>query len=366
MSGETVVKLVEGRIRGMIEASIEVFGSCCLSNGAIVAANTDFFAYPKDAKPYRYVWPRDAAYVCVAADLLGVKDVQEPFFEWCLNRAQGVREEGLFKENYHTNGIPNIQTGFHQLDQTGSVLWAIHHHFGGKMPEDENSADLIKKLADGLCKIWSGDHFSIPCTDLWEERVAYPDLKQIHVYSLAACAHGLKCAYEMVDDNRWDKALDEMNRVIKNDTKTLFTRTLGEIPDKAIDASLLGLIWPFSQALPLNDERIQNTIKKIEDKNVENGGIIRYEGDVYDGWVTGTQTRRCGAGVWPLLNLWMSIAQVDMGNKKRATEFFEWMIGKIDDYIPEQIFSNDLQQSPMPLAWSHSMFIIAVKKLDLL
>ncbi len=37
-----------------------------------------------------------------------------------------------------------------------------------------------------------------------------------------------------------------------------------------------------------------------------------------------------------------------------------------NNYIPEQIFENDIQVSVSPLLWSHSMFVIASEELNFL
>ncbi|MHC4682431.1 MAG: glycoside hydrolase family 15 protein, partial [Planctomycetota bacterium] len=73
------------RIKELIEMSERVIADGSLENGAIVAANSDKACYRSAVQDYRYVWVRDAAYVCMAADLLGLKDISERFFDWCLH-----------------------------------------------------------------------------------------------------------------------------------------------------------------------------------------------------------------------------------------------------------------------------------------
>src|SRR5512136_1425978 len=92
------------RIKELIKVSEEVIADGSLENGAIVAANSDKASYPSSVQDYRYVWVRDAAYVCLAADLLGLKDIPEKFFDWCLSRAEGFRQTHLFYNAYHVNG----------------------------------------------------------------------------------------------------------------------------------------------------------------------------------------------------------------------------------------------------------------------
>ena len=55
----------------LFKASLEVIRGCALKNGAIVAADSDRPDYPNQVQNYRYVWPRDAAYLCVAANRAG-------------------------------------------------------------------------------------------------------------------------------------------------------------------------------------------------------------------------------------------------------------------------------------------------------
>jgi GH15 family glucan-1,4-alpha-glucosidase len=76
-----------------------------------------------------------------------------------------------------------------------------------------------------------------------------------------------------------------------------------------------------------------------------------------------TVQRNKGAGAWPLLNFWMSICYVKLGDREKALRYYEWVLEKVDRFIPEQIFDNNLQVSVNPLCWSHAMFIIASREL---
>src|SRR4030042_5459353 len=91
-------------IKELIRISKNVIKDSSLENGAIVAANSSKSVYPAATQDYRYVWIRDASYICIAADLLGLKDIPERFFDWCLNRAEGFKDTGFFLNAYHVNG----------------------------------------------------------------------------------------------------------------------------------------------------------------------------------------------------------------------------------------------------------------------
>src|SRR4030042_1735191 len=90
--------------QGLVDAPPRVLRGCAVQNGAIVAADSDLPDYPRQVQDYRYVWPRDASFMCVAANRAGVRDFQEGFFHWLLDRAEGGGEAGLAFQNYHVNG----------------------------------------------------------------------------------------------------------------------------------------------------------------------------------------------------------------------------------------------------------------------
>ena len=278
----------------LLEASRRVIKDAVVENGAIVAANTDMKYYPRDVTSYRYVWLRDASFICVAADILGL-DIQADFFQWCMERAEAP--DGIFFQRYHTNGARAGEQ--FQPDQAGTLLWAIWHHYNYRQEQEREQEEamkdfkeLISKVADGICKHWYRNHFLIPTFDLWEERSTYPDIGDNHTYSIAACMCGLRYANELMNgdknnnnkNKKWLLCASQMENSLKSayvydpdPSHGYFLCTFGAINDYVVDASLLGLVYPF-EVCSAQDERMVN-------------------GDV----------RRKGAGAWPLLNFWMAI-----------------------------------------------------------
>jgi GH15 family glucan-1,4-alpha-glucosidase len=412
-------------IKELIRISKSVIKDNSLENGAIIAADSGKSIYPANVQDYRYVWIRDASYVCMSADLLGLRDISERFFHWCLNRAEGFSETGFFLNAYHVNGtiagtlIPPtivkvplkardkyvhvIHHGVQfQPDQNGSLLIAIGHHvkhFGIRNLSKYET--LIQKTASGICDTWKKDRFILPYFDLWEERCILPEQKRYHTYSLAMCIAGLRVAIELLGKKKkWLQTEKEMSNVFSE----LYSSNVKMIPrtysadetsrrseacgehaesirkdDFQPDSSLLGLVYP-SAILEGFDEKVKVTVSEIIKKNtIDNGGLTRYPGDVYcggvhKGWVTLT-----GAGAWPLLNFWMAIYLCLCDDFKNAKNYFCWPLERIDlpreigidvipqgKYIPEQIFKNKAKPSICPLVWSHAMFIIAAKFLKYL
>lgn len=348
-------------IKRTIEISKKVIKDSCIENGAIVAANVTKNYYPPTAKHYFYVWLRDASYVCVAADIAGIRDVQENFFKWCLTRAESFNDTGLFFEKYYVNGL-KASSRF-QPDQTGAVLFAIWHHYQKDLKKACEFESLIIKAANGLCDRWKNDHFDLVSNDIWEERFAFPDLNENFTYSLAACIKGLECANDIIPNKYWSSVAKQMRERMKEHiVDGFFVRSYGELIDKGIDASMLGIVYPFG-IYDANDPMVISTVNALEKKLVIKGGVHRYEFDEYDGWMYDEMHRKKGAGAWPLLNLWMSVYYSIKGDKNNAEKYYQWVLDRTDGYIPEQIFENEIQVSVCPLVWSHAMFIISSKYL---
>jgi len=383
---------MEKRIKEVYEESIRVIKDSSLKNGAIVASNILDESYPKDVKSYFYVWPRDASFVCYAADLVGLHKIPERFFEWCWERAELFKERGLFLANkYYPHGrmagdfdveikpneiknrkireMAKAQTftrlfyANFQPDQTASLLWAIYEH--SKFRSIKKFKPLVKKVANAICSCWNKSYFKLPTYDLWEEKIALPKFKQVHTYSLAMCKKGLECAIEILGDSgKWLECIKQMGKILeKCYLKGYFVKTYGKLIDRTVDSSSLGLVWP-SEAFDAKDPRIVNTVRKIVEKNEVNGGILRYVGDKYDGRISFAKPSLSGAGAWPVLNFWLSIYYSKAQKRKEALKYFNWVLSRIEDKIPEQI-KNDKPASIIPLAWSHAMFIIAGKFLKI-
>ncbi|MFA6099132.1 MAG: glycoside hydrolase family 15 protein [Patescibacteria group bacterium] len=351
-------------IQKIISTSKEVIKGCALENGAIVAANTDKAYSPREAADYRYVWIRDAAFVCVAAEYLKLP-IQENFFNWVNDRPEDFHTDKLLYSNYSTNGRIATMGKQFQADQTGILLWVIHHYFKKDLKKALKFKELIQRLADGLASQWDKDHFVTPTTDVWEmlERKTSTRLKNNFTYSLAACVRGLFCANEIIPNHLWKETAMQMTQQIDEayqKEKKYFFRNQGVISDPNIDASMLGLVYPC-KIYEADDARMINTVQKIEENIVVKGGVHRFQFDYFDSEGSAQE----GGGAWPVLNCWMSIYYAIKGNKTKAHQYFDWVVErskKFNYYLPEQYF-DDIRVGIYPLAWSHAMFVITARHL---
>jgi len=233
---------MKDKIQQLLGSSKNVILDCALENGAMIAANSTKAYYPKDAKNYFYVWPRDGAYNCMAADVVGIKNIQENFFTWLLDRAEGWEETGLFYEKYYSNGLKKF--GRCQIDQTGIVIFSVYKHFENNLKDAEKYKKLVVSSADAICDNWDKNHFKLITDDLWEERLTFPDLRGNFSYSLAACIAGLSAANKLFPKKIYVDVSNKMKKVLlENIRKRGYVfRSFGKINDERIDASALGLI----------------------------------------------------------------------------------------------------------------------------
>ena len=144
------------KIKRLVIVTRKIIDDCSLENGGIVASDSTNQNFPANAKNYFYVWPRDAAFTCLAANIMGLKNIQKNFFRWCLTRAEGFKSKGLFYEKYYPNGLKALFN--FQPDQTGTVLYAVYDYCKLYPEEAQNPEiqELITLATDGICNSWNG------------------------------------------------------------------------------------------------------------------------------------------------------------------------------------------------------------------
>ena len=365
LTSRTETSTMNDRVAELVESSREVLQDVCIENGAIVAANSDKEYYPDDVANYRFVWPRDAAYTLYALDIIGEEKQEERFYDWLMDRAEGFEDSGIIYHRYSTNGPRDTDFGHQfQPDQAAALLWCI---LETNKELDDRKEKIVHLLADGLWSQWDEENFHNATHDLWEEREAHPDMKENFSYTLAASSEALYIAAERMNEQKWFKTAEKMRERLEQhqaekEGKTYYPRTFGNVVDETVDACSLGLVWPFN--VVQRDEKLENTVELIEEELMNDEGVMRYPGDMYDGIIHHTKHLKKGAGAWPLLTFWYSIALHELGQDEKAHEVFDKQVEQIDGkYIPEQKFSRD-RQGIEPLAWSHSMFLVAAEKLD--
>ncbi|MDA8236228.1 MAG: glycoside hydrolase family 15 protein [Clostridia bacterium] len=338
---------------------------------------------------YGYCWGRDAAYITVAMEKAGYPELARKFYHWA-RKAQSP--DGSWHQRHFINGHYAPAWGF-QVDETGSILWGIWHHY--QITGDEEFVrdffPCIEKGAQFLIGFLDEEtNLAKPSYDLWEERIGE------HTYSSAAVYGGLMGAAQLAEGlgrleegERWrsyaaliKKGVEnlyrpELGRFLRGvkrqiplveyqerqargeqvlatqNPKGYFTYYLGH--DETVDVSLLGLSVPFGLLDP-GDESLRRTVEKIEECLTSPvGGIKRYENDNY-----------IGGNPWLLTTMWLGLYYCRLGQGQKAKELLMWAAGKHTELflLPEQADKHTGEPAwVIPLTWSHAMLVLLIWEL---
>lgn len=320
---------------------------------------------------YSYCWPRDAIFVSNALDILGMTKETEKYYKTFCKMTQS--KNGMWEQRFYTDGSLAPCWGY-QIDETASVIYGIYNHYehtkNVKFLKDtlrmsESATKFLKKYVQNVL---DGKEEEYKSYDLWEEN------EGIHTYSLAAIFSSFEAMikiYEILkpefEKNRLkiekiEKELEVLkkylveikNYILKNlydNNKKTFIRN----KDQKMDISLLGLVTPFKVIAP-KEKKMLNTLERIElTLRTYTGGYLRYEGDNY-----------VGGNPWVIANLWMAKYCLEVGNKKKARECFEFVVKTATEhgYLAEQVDNSTMQAKwVIGLGWSHAMFIDVLQKL---
>lgn len=339
-------------------------------NGSIIASS-DFSFVKVYGDSYQYCWPRDAAIAAYALDIAGYKELALRHFNFIMNVASS---EGFLYHKYNPN--TTLASSWHpwfykgkriypiQEDETALEVWAIASHYERYMDIDELT-QLYKRFVKPALRFmitFMEEGLPKPSFDLWEERYG------IHIYTIStiygALVKGAKLARDMGDEILSEDLVDTAGLLKEVTLKRMtyngrFIRRIDEDgnQDLTVDASLyspafFGLIDP-------KDPIMVRTINEIESKLKVNGGIIRYENDMY-------QRRKKQPNPWLITTLWLAEYYADVKNKSKALEYIMWTVNRAlpTGFLPEQVDPETFEPASVtPLVWSHAEFIIAINKL---
>lgn len=325
-------------------------------NGSVIAScDSDIKQFGADL--YSYCWPRDASWVCIALDRARYHHLSAEIFEFF---AKIITPRGNFLHKYTPAGdfgstwhpVPMIQ-----VDETGLPLYALYNNWDiakSIWTTGRYYRVLVIPAANYLVKaINSETGLPISSFDLWEER------KGVHTYSACTVYAGLKGAGELSrtlgdydNANIWNCAAEKIKESI---LKKLYDEKLGRfrcsLNDPTLDSSVFA-VWYFG-ILPPDDPKVFRTMKAIEKElKRPSGGIARYLHDNYFGYMNS----------WIICTLWLSQWYSAVGKLDKALELLNWCASHAHPagLMPEQVDDKGRPLSVLPLAWSHSAYVLAV------
>ena len=365
----------EERIRNIYNRSILLFP--LLTNqetGGIIASpeiDEDF----KHCGRYAYTWPRDAAFITKAMDILNMEKDTEKFYKVFCKKTQS--KDGRWEQRFFSDGRLAPCWGY-QIDETASVIYGVYEHYKKindfKFLKDtlqmcEKAVDFLKRYFKDLLEETSKYHISY---DLWEMN------EGVHLYSLASIYAAFDSMLEIykvlgknvsnfennrLKDEKISKSKVELEKLrtevkkyindkLYDDTKKCYVRNL---TDRKMDISILGAVTPFN-VFTAKEKKVENTVEMINmNLRTYTGGFRRFEDDHYK-----------NGNPWPIANAWMTLYYLQKGEKKKAKETFDFIVKTAGEHslLGEQIDNNTLKPNwVIGLGWSHAMFIIALEKL---
>lgn len=252
----------------------------------------------------------------------------------------------------NSNSWPNFQT-----DCYGAWLWGISHYINTTndhkiLEECQESIDLTIEY---LKLTWE-----MPCYDPWEE---YGNERAIG--TLGSIAGGLIAINQFLKDQAIDDWVEDIRSVLRKSAAPcgFLPKYIGS---KDVDGSALWLFIPY-QVFKADDPLTLATVHQIETQLLQSG-VKRYRKDVY-----------YGGGEWIILTCWLSWYYTSVKNYSKADALLKWCEKHTEPggLFPEQVLENlnfpEIREeweskwwheSPAPLLWSHSMYIIACKALE--
>ena len=342
--------------------------------GGIIAAPEIDENFTKCGR-YAYCWPRDAAYITNALDILKMTKETEKFYKVFCKKTQS--KNGMWEQRFFSDGRLAPCWGY-QIDETASVVYGVYKHYeytkDFKFLKDtlqmcEKAVDFLKRYVKDIFEDTHKYHVSY---DLWEM------FEGTTLYSVS-CIYGAFDAmlniYKVLGKNVSDfennrlkdekiakstleleKLRTEIKKYINDnfydEDKKCYVRNQ---EDKKMDISILGAVVPF-KVFTTKEKKVLNTIERINMSiRTYTGGYMRFEDDHY-----------MNGNPWPIANLWMTLYYLEKGEKRKAKETFDFVIktAGAHNLLGEQIDNNTLKPNwVLGLGWSHAMFIIVLEKM---
>ncbi|GAA3623868.1 hypothetical protein GCM10022223_46090 [Kineosporia mesophila] len=329
----------------MVENALLDIHTLLLDNGALVAAW---------AGPWRYVWPRDAAFAAVALIETGHPADALRILEF-LQRQQPA--DGVFEARYRPDesGVPDDRGK--QNDGSGWVLWATLELVDSLPPAQAQKAldtlrPMIEASTRGLLNLTDGPGALPPHSqDYWEL-----PMYRLSLGTAAPIALGLRSATSLqtmlgapATVRATRQRAQRLEKSITDDFGSQgYPRELG---GDVSDASISFLLPPFTAAAPPSVVRAWNKA---------GNGMIRAAG----GLAPGVGWPNDGISWTPPTALY-ALTAASVGDRAQANHWLTWLRDHRTAFgaIPEKLLSTGAPAYPAPLAWSDALVVMAVARI---
>jgi GH15 family glucan-1,4-alpha-glucosidase len=332
----------------VMRSLITLKGLTYAPTGGIVAAATT--SLPEEIGgvrnwDYRFCWLRDATFTLLALLSFGYHEEARAWREWLLRAIAGSASQtqimyGVQGERWlderelpwlsgYENSKPvrvgNAASKQFQLDVFGEVVDAMYnaHRSGIRMNEPDWRMQV--SLVNFLETKWQE-----PDEGIWEVRGGRRQFTHSKMMAWVAFDRAVK----LIEDgncsadhhlSRWKRLRDQIHREVcergYNKKKKAFTQSYGS---DDMDASILTM--PLVGFLPIEDERVRNTIAAVERDLTYEGFVLRYP--TRKGGVDGLPG---GEGVFLPCSFWLVDCLHLLGRKSDARRLYERLLDLRND-----------------------------------
>jgi glucoamylase len=302
---------------------------------------------------WRYVWPRDAAFVAVALARTGHADDAVGVLRY-LQTLQAT--DGSFQARYLPDGSGRPPDGRgEESDGPGWALWAAEQVVLAVPSRARPSVaaslrQLVTRSVDRILDLTAGPAvLPPPSLDYWEvkdERLSLGTAAPMALGLRGAAALTALLGADPTVVRARDAPLD--GAIARTFGPGGYPRYAGE--DEA-DASVTFLLPPFASACPapvLAAWRAARTSLRRP-----GGGLAPGAGWKDDGIS------------WTAETALFALTAATTGDRRAAREYLTWLDGHRTDRgaLPEKVLSNGEPAGPAPLAWSAALVVLAVDAL---
>lgn len=304
--------------------------------------------------PWRYVWPRDAAFVSAAFSAYGYLSEAAAVLSF-LQRVQG--DDGRFQARYLADGSGRTpDTRGVQLDGCGWSLWGLRqwaHAWPSAQRADRIGPlrDLLRRSAAAAMRVTSaGSHLPPVSPDYWETKES-----DVTLASAASFLTALQCAAELYG---W--LGDHERRVALTSSAASYERVVVDAfaqngfcryrRGHELDAAVSFLLPPF-----VAHERADVTtawMRAREELTRPAGGLAPGAGWKQDGISWTPQTAL------------FAITAAHLGATGHAAAHLDWLLRHrtAAGSFPEKVISSGAPAAVAPLSWTCAAFLLARRR----